>query len=78
MMLRKINVPPIFAGGGEDNSFMFQSLRSGHFFTKILYCMQYNLLNTLTKFQGSICKNVNVTNEKTILIARLTKNQDGL
>ncbi len=62
-----------FKGGGEDNSFDFNSLRSGHFFTKICYCMQHNLLNTHTKFQGSICKNVDVKNEKPILIAKFTK-----
>jgi hypothetical protein len=35
--------------------------------------MQHNLLNTHTKFQGSICKNVDVKNEKPILIAKFTK-----
>ncbi len=35
--------------------------------------MHHNLLNKFTKFQGSICKTLDVTNEKPILIARFTK-----
>jgi hypothetical protein len=41
--------------------------------------MQLHLVNTLTKFQNSICKTLDVnTNEKTILIARLTKKRKAL
>jgi hypothetical protein len=51
------------------------SLRGRNFFTKICQCMQHNLLNTLSKFENSICKNVDIKNKKRILIARFTKNR---
>ncbi len=44
-----------------------------YFFTKIFQGMQLHLLNTQTKFQVCICKTLDATSKKPILIAKFTK-----
>jgi hypothetical protein len=53
----------------EENYFDFNSLRGGHFFTEIELFMQLDLRNTHTNCQVSICKTLDLTNKKPILIA---------
>ncbi len=59
------------------NSIVSNSWRDENLFTKICQCMQIHLLNTHTEFEILICKNVDVTNKKPILIAKFTKGAYG-
>ena len=58
--------------GREKNSIDSNSLRSGNFLTKIEQHMQSNIFNAHTKFQVSICENVDATSKKPNLIAKFT------